>query len=77
MAGVIDVALAFVDIERKRTRTQRIASDADDLFRLGIVEQVEGGMDAETPAAAENGLSLSRHLLVFPFFGSESFMVIF
>ena len=61
MAGVIDVTLAFLDIERERTGAKWVAADADDLLRIGMIQQVEGGMNAETSSATQNCISLSHH----------------
>ena len=44
---VIGVARLLVDVERERLRPQRVAPDPDHLARAGVLEQVQGGVDAE------------------------------
>src|SRR5689334_6689187 len=69
MASVIDVTLALIDIEREGTRAQRVAAYADDLLRISMIQQVEGGVNAKTSAPTQNRISLSRHCRIPSFPG--------
>ena len=61
---VVRVArVALADIERERLRFLRIAADADDFFRIGVLQQIERRMHAENAVAAENDVSFHFKLL--------------
>src|SRR6516162_1173807 len=66
VARVIDVTFALRHAEGERLRPQGIAPDADDFLRLRVIEQIEGGMDAEAAAAAQNRIGLSGHKVRVP-----------
>src|SRR6516225_8402310 len=61
VARVIDITFALVDVQRERLRPKRRPTDADHLLRVGVIEQVERGMDAEAAAPAQDCISLSSH----------------
>src|SRR5689334_19321382 len=46
--------ITLADIKSKRLRFFGIAADADHLFRTGMFQQVERGLNAENTVAAEN-----------------------
>src|SRR5207253_10190105 len=58
---VVGVAGLLVDVERERLGPEWIPADADDLLRFGVPEQVQCGVDAERPAAAQDRVGLRRH----------------
>ena len=58
--GVIFVALPLVDVQRERLGPQQVASDPHHQFRIGMIEQIERGMNPERSAAAQYRVSLTH-----------------
>jgi hypothetical protein len=54
----------LVDAEREGLRAQQVAADAHHALRLGVLEEVEGGVDAEGSAAAQNDVGLAHRLMI-------------
>ena len=61
MPGMIFVALAMLDIQREWLRPQGIASNTDDLFGVGVIKQVECGMNSKRSTATQNCIRFPCH----------------